>query len=692
MIIMVLNQNNINWYCGIIVFVNVLLYFINDKIKRKDKICSLLVLAIFIISFSTPVINMIWHGFNNPICFNYRYSFLFSLFLILLASKNVSNITIYPLHKELLITIFYLIVSLVVIILNYDYVSNYMVWISCALFAIYFIFTISYYKCDLNIKNKIPLLLLLLTSAELLFQSFYSLRNYEYILKKEYIDLASNKYFKKRDDSFYRYSGTFSYVLNESLLNNTNSVSTFLSTTNGSNLCLLSLLGISSDTNKINYQSKNGKILDSILGVKYIYNKVDDLDYKKVDDFSYYPFTGLLYGALPQQGVVYENENALSLGFMVNNKILTFIKRINNENYSTKLQNILLNTMVDSNNDYFKLYEQENVDNNTLKAQIDNDKLMYGQIDFSSPIENAVKIYINDELVSNLTYMNSGIFQINYKYEGNSIEVKTVLGAGVELNYPLKLYYFDNDAFNEDIEKLKNNQLEITKMGNTYVKGKINVEDNNVLFTSIPYESGWTLKVDGKKTKIICVAGAFLGAKLPKGEHKIELEYRTPGLLIGIITSIIGLILTILFIKKGDKFVNKLVDLYIKFEEIILYLVVGATTMVISIGSYALLSKVVHLHYQVCNILSWIIAVTFAYILNKIIVFKSKTKGKKELFKEIYEFVKYRIISLIGELGFMYLFVSIINMNDVIAKVIVQVLVVIANYVFSKLFIFKKNV
>ena len=114
--------------------------------------------------------------------------------------------------------------------------------------------------------------------------------------------------------------------------------------------------------------------------------------------------------------------------------------------------------------------------------------------------------------------------------------------------------------------------------------------------------------------------------------------------------------------------------------------------MVISIGSYALLSKVVHLHYQVCNILSWIIAVTFAYILNKIIVFKSKTKGKKELFKEIYEFVKYRIISLIGELGFMYLFVSIINMNDVIAKVIVQVLVVIANYVFSKLFIFKKNV
>ena len=157
--------------------------------------------------------------------------------------------------------------------------------------------------------------------------------------------------------------------------------------------------------------------------------------------------------------------------------------------------------------------------------------------------------------------------------------------------------------------------------------------------------------------------------------------------IIGLILFLIGLICVL----KKNKLGKLIIDLYFKFEEIILYLIVGATTMVISIGSYAFLSKILHLHYQVCNVLSWIIAVTFAYILNKIIVFKSKTKTKKGLLKEIYEFVKYRIISLLGEMFFMYLFVSVIHINDLISKIIVQILVVIANYIFSKLFIFKKD-
>lgn len=163
-------------------------------------------------------------------------------------------------------------------------------------------------------------------------------------------------------------------------------------------------------------------------------------------------------------------------------------------------------------------------------------------------------------------------------------------------------------------------------------------------------------------------------------------------IIVGIFLCFIILLIGVICILKKNKLGKLIINLYFKFEEIILYLIVGATTMMISVGSYAFLSKILHLHYQICNVLSWIIAVTCAYILNKIVVFKSKTKTKKELIKEIYEFVKYRIISLLGELLFMYLFVSVIHINDLIAKVIVQVLVVIANYIFSKLFIFKKNV
>ena len=76
--------------------------------------------------------------------------------------------------------------------------------------------------------------------------------------------------------------------------------------------------------------------------------------------------------------------------------------------------------------------------------------------------------------------------------------------------------------------------------------------------------------------------------------------------------------------------------------------------------------------------------------INKIFVFYSKSNGK-ELFKEIYEFFKYRILTLVIELVLMYLFVDLLSINDMISKIIVQIVVIILNYIFSKLFIFQKK-
>ena len=83
-------------------------------------------------------------------------------------------------------------------------------------------------------------------------------------------------------------------------------------------------------------------------------------------------------------------------------------------------------------------------------------------------------------------------------------------------------------------------------------------------------------------------------------------------------------------------------------------------------------------------------AVLFAYVTNRLFVFKSKSKGK-EKFKEFIKFIGARIISLGMDMAGMALMVSLLHWNDAISKIIVQVLVVLANYVFSKLFIFKKK-
>ena len=135
---------------------------------------------------------------------------------------------------------------------------------------------------------------------------------------------------------------------------------------------------------------------------------------------------------------------------------------------------------------------------------------------------------------------------------------------------------------------------------------------------------------------------------------------------------------------------NKIIELYKKYKEIINYLIVGVLTTLVSIIIYFIFTKIFHVNYMISNAISWVGAVLFAYITNKKYVFVSKSETKKQIIIEMYQFFKYRILSFVIELLLMYAFVELIKIDDMIAKVIVQAIVIILNYVFSKLFVFKK--
>lgn len=129
-------------------------------------------------------------------------------------------------------------------------------------------------------------------------------------------------------------------------------------------------------------------------------------------------------------------------------------------------------------------------------------------------------------------------------------------------------------------------------------------------------------------------------------------------------------------------------NLYKKYKEIINYLIFGGLTTVVSIVTYALFAKVFNIDYLISNVLSWVLAVLFAYITNKIFVFESKSKKNV---KEITSFFFFRIISLVMEMIILYIFVDMLHIDDLITKIIAQVIVIVANYVFSKVFVFKKD-
>ncbi len=138
---------------------------------------------------------------------------------------------------------------------------------------------------------------------------------------------------------------------------------------------------------------------------------------------------------------------------------------------------------------------------------------------------------------------------------------------------------------------------------------------------------------------------------------------------------------------------NKCLKLYKKYEEIINYLIVGGLTTIVSLGSYYLciytfLDPDVWYQLQAANIISWICAVTFAYFANRIFVFKSKNQKK---FKEAVSFYSSRVATLLMDMGIMFVFVTLLHLNDKIMKLVVQVVVTVANYILSKLFVFKKK-
>ena len=135
---------------------------------------------------------------------------------------------------------------------------------------------------------------------------------------------------------------------------------------------------------------------------------------------------------------------------------------------------------------------------------------------------------------------------------------------------------------------------------------------------------------------------------------------------------------------------QKLWVLFLTYKEIILYVFFGGMTTIVNLVSYALFTRLLNINDYVAIFLSWVLAVFFAYITNKIWVFESQSREFKELFREITSFAAARVATLGLEYVVMFIGVDILFINDMLVKVFAQVLVIVANYLFSKLFIFKK--
>jgi len=131
-------------------------------------------------------------------------------------------------------------------------------------------------------------------------------------------------------------------------------------------------------------------------------------------------------------------------------------------------------------------------------------------------------------------------------------------------------------------------------------------------------------------------------------------------------------------------------QLYTKYKDVIPYLFFGVCTTAVNVASYWVFAHVFHVGTMGSTIVAWILAVLFAYVTNRKWVFHSKASDKKEIMQEIISFLGCRIATGIVDWIGMFVFVEIIGLHDVIIKFLCNVLVIVLNYLASKLIIFKK--
>lgn len=131
--------------------------------------------------------------------------------------------------------------------------------------------------------------------------------------------------------------------------------------------------------------------------------------------------------------------------------------------------------------------------------------------------------------------------------------------------------------------------------------------------------------------------------------------------------------------------------LFVKYKEIILYIFFGGCTTLVNLGVYFLMTRCFFVNEFLSNAAAWLLSVLFAFITNKVWVFESRsTKGKALLF-EITSFFAARLLSLGIDMAVLWFGIEILQINDGIVKIVANIIVIIVNYIASKLFIFRKK-
>lgn len=511
-----LNYHGFCIFSGTIMIPLIICYFYNKEISKKEKWATAIVYLLFIIPVIIPFFNRFWHLFTHPIGFNYRYSFLTTLFSIFICSRSLEKLEI----PKKILKLYFFIFLLLSISLGYatSIAPDYYVFLDTSKIVVTLLFL--GINIFLLLRNK-KFWICVLLSIELVVNLSWIGIDSKMPLDGDYWGAKE----KLNDFSTYceeneRCETKFGYTMNDSLFVNYSGVSVFLTTMNGR---VTSFLAQAS-----NYFYKRNfyvyhidLMLDTLLGVSIMESRQKINGYELVSQYSFEDIP--LY--------LQKNPYALSLGYSVSSNLKDFHSDSEGFFYLEEI----MNTMDESNIPYIYKLPVQKVTNKKYVLE-KNEKYPY--------------LYVYGDTFSTI----NGEKIDSYVMVGDDYGViYDIYGDTLEFAFDEEVESFD--IYVLDVERLadfKKNREEliITSNSGNKIEGYITAKEDSILFTSIPYEKGWTVKIDGKEVKSYEIIDTFLAVDLPAGYHKITLEYSIYGLKSGILVSLISFLLLFVYERK----------------------------------------------------------------------------------------------------------------------------------------------
>ncbi len=540
-----------NIYVTIFIYLNAFLYFLNNKIKLKEKITNLIILLFFLLSMSFNLLDYFWQMMQMPIWYPVRYAFIFDFFLILLAFKNYQNYEKLSLKKIIIV----ILTIITLIVIGFFTSGNLNDPINITPKIIYLVISIMFLLYYIFMQNSdyFKKYLIIVLIVELIANTFVTIRNAGNTnIKEDFkINYQNNTEILNKindQDNFYKITFDDKTIKNNGLLIDYNDINLFSSLRNQKVYTMINkVFGmLTIDDCNTNYYYNN-PLVNSLFNIKYYITK-DNIDYYKlIDNYNGYN--------------IYQNNDVTSIGFTTTKEILNL--KIT-DNYITNINN-LVKTINQDDKDIIKEYFPYDKNTSCTKdVCLTNNPPALIKFKFKATSKSFV--YIQNNYPTGKDKTNYTI-KVNDKEIGSSNKHPYLINKNdtVEIianptnndfkDYDYHIYEVNYDTYQTFIKNINKNKLEITNYKNdSYFETTIDVKEDTLLFTTIASDKGWKVYVDNKETKIDQIYDGLIGLNLTQGKHQITFKYTVPGLKIGsIITLTTILTVTLITYKKKSK-------------------------------------------------------------------------------------------------------------------------------------------